>query len=287
VKQLYPKALCLFFLLNPILFLRAQDTVAAFDTMQLMQPNDFRDVYTIRDTLINSISIQASAATQVNAVHFTFGGDVLKGMMALATGIGIGGIKNVDWYLASIIRTSNPKLDWILDIYCPGYVEKQKSRVRNNDGSYSVETNYENAFLWEKGAIGFIIEAGDTVGWHYVYRDPRINPALAKWLQPAYQGKQEHASINYREFALLGEFAGKESCILFNSSDNRIYLFRGNEPTGILQCLKPSMQIIFNKKKHKVVQPYLLVNQKLTAWERMDVLRLAMAGLRIKRAIEL
>jgi hypothetical protein len=286
MKTLSVMAFCLFILLVPGSLIKAQDTIAAFDTIQLEHTNYYREEYSLSDTLINTIKIQTSPATQVNDVHYTLGGDVLRGIMALTIGISLGGIKNVDWYIASMIRTNNPKLDWILDVYCPGYIDQQKTRVKNGDGSYSVETNYANTFLWQKGAIGFIIEAGDTIGWHYIHREPRTDTALLKWSQPVYKGKQEHSAINYREFALLGKFNGNESCILFNSKDNRIYLFSGNDLSGIYQCQKPPPQITFNKKKRKVAQPYLLVNDKLTEWERMDILRLAMVGVRMKNAIE-
>lgn len=286
MKTLSAIVFYIFMLLIPGSFIKAQDTIIAFDTIQLVHTNYNREEYSLTDTLINSINIKTSPATQVNDVHYTLGADVLRGIMALAIGISFGGIKDVDWYLAAMIRTNNTKLDWILDVYCPGYVDQQKTRVKNGDGSYSVETNYENRFSWHKGAIGFIIESGDTIGWHYVYREPRTDTALLKWSQQAYGGLKEHSALNYREFALLGKFNGNESCILYNSKDNRIYLFSGNDLSGIYQCQKPPPQITFNKKKRKVVHPYLLVNNKLTEWERVDILRLAMVGVRMKNAIE-
>ena len=273
-------------LLIPAGFIRAQNIVVPCDTIHLSQKEYYRDDFSLQDTLISTISIQKAAAVEMNDVKFKPGGNILGGLATIATGIGFGSTKEVDWYMASTIRTSNPKLDWIFDVYCPGYVEKERTRVKNDDGSYSVETNYVNRFSWEKGAIGFIIEAGDTVGWHYVYRYPRTDTAAQKWSQIVYKGNPEHTAINYREFALIGQFAGKESGILFNSEDNRIYIFNGNTLSGIYQCQKPPEFKLSKKKRKPFAQPYLLVNHNLTAWERMDVLRLAMEGLRMKSAIE-
>jgi len=273
-------------LLIPAGFIRAQNIVVPCDTIHLSQKEYYRDDFSLQDTLISTISIQKAAAVEMNDVKFKPGGNILGGLATIATGIGFGSTKEVDWYMASTIRTSNPKLDWIFDVYCPGYVEKERTRVKNDDGSYSVETNYVNRFSWEKGAIGFIIEAGDTVGWHYVYRYPRTDTAAQKWSQIVYKGNPEHTAINYREFALIGQFAGKESGILFNSEDNRIYIFNGNTLSGIYQCQKPPEFKLSKKKRKPFAQPYLLLNHSLTAWERMDVLRLAMEGLRMKSAIE-
>lgn len=286
MKTLSVMALCLFILSFPGGYLKAQDTLVSFDTLQLKHTDYYQNDYTLEDTLINNISIQNAAVKQMNDVHFKFGENVFGGVITLATGIGLSGSKDVDWYLASAIRTNNQKLDWILDVYCPGYVEKERTRVTNSDGSHSVETKYVNRFSWHKGAIGFIIEAGDTIGWHYIHREPRTDTSLQKYSQTVYNKNQEHTAINYREFALLGQFNGKESGILFNSNDTRIYIFTGNELSGIYDCQKPPHQLTFNKKKRKFIQPYLLVNHNLTEWERMDILRLAMVGLRMKSAIE-
>jgi hypothetical protein len=286
MKKLSGIAICLFMLLIPPGFLRAQNIVVPCDTIHLSQKEYYRDDFSLQDTLISTISIQKAAAVQMNDAKFKPGGNILGGLATIATGIGFGSTKEVDWYMASTIRTSNPKLDWIFDVYCPGYVEKERTRVKNDDGSYSVETNYVNRFSWEKGAIGFIIEAGDTVGWHYVYRYPRTDTAAQKWSQIVYKGNPEHTAINYREFALIGQFAGKESGILFNSEDNRIYIFNGNMLSGMYQCQKPPEFKLSKKKRKPFAQPYLLVNHSLTAWERMDVLRLAMEGLRMKSATE-
>ena len=258
-----------------------------FDTLKLVCNDYFRSEYILDDSTINSISIHTSAVKQMNDVHFSFGGDILRGALTLATGIGIGGSENVDWYLASVIRTNNPNLDWMLDVYCPGYIEKERTRVKNDDGSFSVETNYVDKFSWHKGALGFIIETGDTIGWHYVNKNPRIDTALRMYTLQVYQGEKGPSSVNYREFALLGELAGNKSVIVYNIENNRIYLFSRNVLTGIFQCQKPPPQIAFGKKKRRVSpQPYLLVNNELSHWERMDLLRLAMVGLRMKNAIE-
>jgi hypothetical protein len=285
MKSLSAIAICLFMFLIPGGFLKAQDGIAAFDTIHLVQTDYYQDTFSLEDTLINTISIQKTAAVQKNDVHFNLGGNIIGGILTLATGFGFGGTRETDWYLASTIRTNNQKLDWILDVYCPGYIEKERTRVTNSDGSHSVETNYINRFSWSNGALGFIIETGDTIGWQYVFRNPRTDTAVQKWSQPVFKGIPVHSAINYSEFALVGEFTGIESCILFNSVDNRIYIYKGDELSGMYQCQKPPQLKLSKKKRKPAAQPYLLINTNLTAWERMDVLRLAMVGLRMKSAI--
>jgi hypothetical protein len=286
VRRIIIPVFCLIIILLRGSSLDAQDAHNGFDTLKLVCNDYFRSEYILDDSTINSISIHTSAVKQMNDVHFSFGGDILRGALTLATGIGIGGSENVDWYLASVIRTNNPKLDWMLDVYCPGYIEKERTRVKNDDGSYSVETNYTDRFSWQSGAIGFIIESGDTIGWHYIYKNPRTDTALRMHAILVFQERVGHSSFNNREFALLGELAGNKNVIVYNTDDNRIYLFTGELLTGIFQCQKPPPQIAFGKKKRKVSPTYLLLNANHTQWERMDVLRLAMVGLRMKNAME-
>jgi hypothetical protein len=286
MKTLSVIAISLFVFLVPGEFIKAQEDVHAFDTIHLFHHDFYSNDYSLEDTLIHTISIKTTAATQMNDVHFKLGGSILGGIATIATGIGFGSAKEVDWYLTSTIRTSNPKLDWTFDVYCPGYVEKERTRVKNDDGSFSVETNYVNKFLWQSGAIGFVIEAGDSIGWHYVYRFPRTDSAVRKWSRMVYKGNPEHPVVNYKEFALIGEFTGKESAILFNSEDNRIYIYNGSELSGIYQCQNPPKLTLSKKKRKPFEQPFLLVNTMLSAWGRMDVLRLAMEGIRMKSAIE-
>jgi len=279
-------AICLNIFMFQVENIKAQNTIVLFDTIHLVQKQYYSEDFSLDDTLINKISIQKAAAVQLKDAKFKAGGNILGGLMTVATGIGFSSQADVDWYLASLIRTSNPKLDWIFDVYCPGYIEKERTRVKNDDGSYSVETNYIDRFSWEKGSLGLIIEAGDTIGWNYVYRNPRTDTATQKWLHLVYTGIQEYPAINYNEFALAGEFTGKKYGILFNSPQNRIYIITGDEISGIYQCQKPPQLKLSKKKRKPFVQPYLLVNIKLAAWERMDILRLAMVGLRMKSAVE-
>jgi hypothetical protein len=109
---------------------------------------------------------------------------------------------------------------------------------------------------------------------------------LQKWSHLVFKYKPRPITYTFREFGLQGSFTGIETEIIYNSEDERIYLIRNDTMMGIYQCQKPPKMAI--KKKNRVFyQPYLLVNKNLTAWERMDVLRLEMIGLRMRRVITL
>ena len=263
----------------------AQQSITAFDTISLQQLQVYLDDYTLNDSIVSRISIQSSGPVQMNDVKFKIGGDMWRGALTLISGIGISGAKEVDWYLAASIRTNNPYYDWISDIYCPGYIEKQRTRTTNSDGSHGVETNYVDVFSWQNGALGYIIEAGDTVGWHYVVRNPAKDSATSQWANMVYQSTPGKTNINPADFALLGEFLGKKSIIFYNSAETRVYVFRQTELLGICQFSKIPSPLV-RKKKRVIVQPCLLVNPLITGPEKYDVLRLALVGKRFKNAME-
>ena len=263
---------------------QTQPLIVAYDTLYLKLQSANVDDYLLADTIISGISIHASAPVQMNDVKFKIGGDMWRGALTLISGIGISGAKDVDWYLAASIRTSNPNYDWISDIYCPGYIEKQRTRTTNSDGSHGVETSYVDVFSWQNGALGYIIEAGDTVGWHYVVRYPARDTATIQWANQVLNPNPGKTNFNPNDFALLGEFLGIKSIMIYNSAENRMYIFRQKELLGICQYAKIPSPLV-RKKKRVYVQPYLLVNREMPVPDRIDVLRLAILGKQFKNEI--
>ena len=264
---------------------QTQPLITAYDTLYLKQQSANVDDYLLADTNISKISIHASAPVQMNDVKFKIGGDMWRGALTLISGIGISGAKDVDWYLAASIRTNNSHYDWISDIYCPGYIEKQRTRTTNSDGSHGVETSYVNVFSWNRGALGYIIEAGDTIGWHYVIRTPKTDTSIVQWVNKVYKSNTEKMNFNPTDFACKGEFLGNVSVMLYNTAENRMYIFRHDELLGICQFAKIPSPLV-RKKKRVYIQPYLLVSTGIAAPDKNDMLRLAITGKRFKNAME-
>ncbi len=264
---------------------QTQPLITAYDTLYLKQQSANVDDYLLADTNISKISIHASAPVQMNDVKFKIGGDMWRGALTLISGIGISGAKDVDWYLAASIRTNNSHYDWVSDIYCPGYIEKQRTRTTNSDGSHGVETSYVNVFSWNRGALGYIIEAGDTIGWHYVIRTPKTDTSIVQWVNKVYKSNNEKMNFNQTDFACKGEFLGNVSVMLYNTAENRMYIFRHDELLGICQFAKIPSPLV-RKKKRVYVQPYLLVSTGIAAPDKNDMLRLAITGKRFKNAME-
>ena len=262
----------------------AQNPAIVFDTIRLIRADPKVEVYTFSDSVLQSARIQVSAPVQLKEVNFKLGGDLLRRAFTLVTGVGIGNSEVVDWYLPAVIRTNEARLDWISDWYCPGYIEKERNRVTNSDGSKSVETEYYNVFSWERGALGYIIEQGDTIGWHYVSLFPRGDSVFAEIRDIAFKEQSWQKPAKRSEFALWGKFTGVDSYLILNSDQNRIYIFRGHDLAAIFHDTKPPQVVLFKRKK-PIAQPYILIDRKLTGQDRRDIIRLALVGKRMKRSI--
>ena len=72
--------------------------------------------------------------------------------------------------------------------------------------------------------------------------------------------------------------------MIYNSAENRMYIFRQKELLGICQYAKIPSPLV-RKKKRVYVQPYLLVNREMPVPDRIDVLRLAILGKQFKNEI--
>jgi hypothetical protein len=107
-------SICLFTAIHSVS--EAQSTIPELDSIKFTQTNYSPIELTLSDTLINLLSLENTEAKQIYDVHFKTGGNMLRGMITLATGFGIGDAKDVDCNLARDIRTNNQELDWKLDI---------------------------------------------------------------------------------------------------------------------------------------------------------------------------
>ena len=212
-----------------------QEPVVSFDTIRFERNGDFN--YLVSNSKIKTIGFKTSQFKVRKEDHFTVAGEVGRGMLTLVTGIGTGATKEVNWHMAGKISSDDQKLNWDIDIYCPGSITKSKERVRNDDGSFSTENSRENEINWDRSLV-FLKNQSDTIGRFCVVMGPRSAPELKKWTNEVY--KTEAAGIqgfiNYKiEFALWGDLLGQENLIIYNSDENLLYLYKGKELRGIFQ----------------------------------------------------
>jgi hypothetical protein len=266
----------LLFLLFYTADLYGQEQVGLFDTIHIERDGNSRFNYFVSNSKIKTISFQKSHFQKSKGDHFSIAGSVGRELLTVFTGIGTGATKDVNWQLTGRIMTDDLNLNWNIDIYCPGSISKMKERVRNNDGSFSTENSREIEINWEK-SIGFITNNTDTISRFCVVFEPYDKPELNKWTNQIYKKPIEGLKgiiLQKKDFALWGDFRGKDLFIICNSEENLLYLFKEKELRGIYQAEKLKL---FGRKKNSP-QPILLVKNTLSEDVKVDELLLSFVG---------
>jgi len=264
--------------------IKAQETGGKSDTIYISGKRNNQQ-YKIGGSHISKVSLSGYSPQIVDAKTSSFGRDLGANTYALLTGVGIGEKKDVDFVIPGLIKTDDSRLNWQMNFYCEGSVEKARKRVRNDDGSYGMRIVDLKSIYWGRGSTGYIIESSDTVGIYGMVIQPEITPELEEMLQDVNEEVFLHSdSVFYLtwEYAIVGAFRGEETAILCNSVVNKIYIIEGNTLKGELQLESE----VKNANRKDVVELKLLVHNILAQDEKDDLLRLAMLGIWMRTLIQ-
>ena len=256
--------------------IKAQISGGIPDTIYISRKGNNQQ-YKIAGTDISKVSLGGYSPQVVNG-NSSFGRDLGSNTYALYTGVGIGEKKDVDFVIQGLIKTDDSKLNWQMDFYCEGSIQKERKSVRNDNGSFSSRIVDLKSIYWGRGATGYIIESLDTVGIYGMVIQPEITPELEEMLQDVNEEVFKHSdSVFYLtwEYAMVGTFRGEETAILYNSAVNKIYIIEGNTLKGELQLESE----VKDTNRKDVVELKLLVHNILAQDEKDDLLRLAMLGI--------
>lgn len=285
MKVVVPIFLSMIFLYLPVVELTGQNTDTAFDTIRLERSDNQTGFnYVVSNFTTKEIGYKKSSFEKVKGGHFPLGTEAARGIFTLLTGWGSNATHEFEWLLAGMITTDDQKLNWKVDIFCPGSILKSTERVRNSDGSVSNETSKEMRVNWER-SLGLIIRQSDTIGSFMVVKEPRNVRDLDKWTSKIFTLPKENQkkmtmeefqmmTYSKREFALCGNLNGKEIMIIYDAEKNQLYLFKETELSGVLQADQRNSLV---RKKNRI-KPSLLINNNISQENKSDVLLLSMLG---------
>jgi len=177
--------------------------------------------------------------------------------------------------------------DWIVSLFCEGYLQKDRERVQNDDGSWSVETNETNVYNWDKNSGGIIMEGNDSIGLFMIIMNPREDELLKSWsidILPQQQVIQKSKSkirweVSWKpspgiDYGISGKFRDKSFVIIRNGIDRKVWIFLDN----LLVCIFQSdLNYRGMSRKYRKV-PYFLMNNNTSRHDRLDLFRLAMVS---------
>jgi hypothetical protein len=267
--------LCFFLFILSETEIKAQETKGTFDTIHIYGKGN-KKKYTVEGTKIGYIELAGFDPVIVHRLA-KFGGDLVGGSLTVLTGIGFGGTRDVEFVYPGIINTSMPYYDWQMNVYCEGSITKERERVKNSDGSHSVETTEQRYYYWGRGAKGIIIENGDTISRYQIISYPQSDSIADEYIRLVMTRENEngYSLLNpVWKYAMYGEFRGKKCAILFNSSENIMYNVEGDKLKWIMLTNNYSTRY----KKKDQIEIKLLVQENSDENQKNDMLRMAMLG---------
>lgn len=204
--------------------------------------------------------------------------DMADGAMTLITGIGFGSTVDGHFEVHGRVRCNDSLPDWNLIMFCQGYQETEKERVRDENGITGVATNQTYVYNWDRNATGILIEGNDTIGFFGIIMNPREDTLLKSFsaeLLPIRKSKNIQIKSPYSaktateiDFGISGTFCGNDFFIISDGTDRKTWISMNNEVISMFQEYKS-----FSRKEQ--IMPFLLVNKNLFGHDRRDLVRIA------------
>jgi len=274
-------------LLTGILFaapVHGQIRMEGLDSVPMFKPRDRRSLYRFEENGIKEIQILDNHQELVKYKPTAFIRDIGNGALTALTGFGFGSTTDGNWKISGTIQCNDTLSDWIINMFCEGYMQKDRERVKNDDGSWSVETTETNVYYWEKNASGLIIESQDTIGYFLIIMNPGEDTLLKTWsdyILPEKVASDNSSSkikvivswkpVPGNDYGIVGRFRNKDFFIIRNGTDSKAWISIDN----ILRCkFQSDMDYPGLSKKYRKM-PYLLINNNIPGQDRRDLFRLA------------
>jgi hypothetical protein len=264
-----------------------QISKADLDSVPIIKPKINRNIYKFYDSGDKEIQISQIKAELVHYKTNPVLRDVGNGLMTAITGFGFSSSTDVNWKISGTINCNDMLPDWIVSLFCEGYLQKDRERVQNDDGSWSVETNETNVYNWDKNSGGILMEGNDSIGLFMIIMNPREDKLLKSWSldvlpqQPVQQSSKPKIKweVSWKpspgiDYGISGNFRDKSFAIIRNGTDRKVWIFLDS----LLVCIFQSDLNYRGMSRKYRIMPYFLMNKNISGRDRLDLFRLAMVS---------
>jgi len=281
--------------------LSGQVALHDFDSIGVIKPKKRQPLYQFSDNGLKDISISYNRPQKIEQEKQPVLRNAGSRTLTYLTGLSTSSSTGVSWKTGGIILGKGYYKDWIVDMYCQGSIEKQRERVRDEDGSWSVETENINNFYWDKDGMGTIIELKDTIGWFSIIMDPRHDSIISKYSNYVYSRPVSEifsrisnnlwnmSPSSYSiDFAIEGVIRDKNFLFISNGMSLDDWIFSDDELLGVFRVDSDDIpNNYFVRKKGRVI-PYLKLNPGNPAgFGKDDLFRLSILGRLVKHTLML
>jgi hypothetical protein len=273
-----------------------QTNMSEFDSVTIHKPKVNRNLYQFFDRSAKEIQLGNENPKLIrNTANHGLRNEG-NGALTALTGIGFNSADDGIWYIMGRIKCNDSLPDWNVELNCQGYQQIYRERVRNDVGSWSVQTKETNFYNWDQNATGLLMEGNDTIGSFLIRMNPRADSLLESWtafIFPAHTADQDTSAKNkgiykgmpapYKDFATIGKFRGKSLIIIRNGTDLKVWIYTDN----FLTCMfRPDQKDPGITKKNNLLS-YMLIKENTALQERRDLFRLTMVSRFISNSLNL
>lgn len=255
----------------------AQNLIAERDSLPIAKPKALQNRYVVHPPM-GEIRMVNRDIMALDAERENFWDRLTGGTLTLLSGLPTSFSGKALWMSENELISSDPTFSWQVPIFMHGEEFRNRQRVRNEDGSRSVDTQVGVWVDWTLKVFGLILEGSDTLGRFTLLPDQLMDPSGYFWLSrlekenskvTAIIEKNEAFPVN-SDFMVKVEFRGRELTMVSSGRDYRSLILLEDQPVAVFQR-EPNF-IVLNKKNR--ISPYLLMAKD--KMDREDLIRLGL-----------
>lgn len=263
--------------------LQAQSILSNYDSLPITKAKSGKDVYQVNHP-VKQLEIRYEKPEAVSLIPRKSG--FFDGALTLLTGIGTSSTTESSWLLSSKINSLEKFDDWDALLFVEGEYIKNRERIKNDDGSVSMDTQKGVVVHWDKGAYGLVRHHSDTLAVFQVSQELSKDSLSSIWLSTLrHHGKSVGNKIRKydpygsgSDLYISGVFRNKPFLLITDGRSYQSILVINGEPMALFQQNTP---FIILSKKDKV-WPYILYPSDLSTPESSDFIRLALLTVMVR-----
>jgi hypothetical protein len=291
-RNLFSMKYCCCFLL---LFITSFNVVAqattGFDSLSIIKPKPRKASYELQNAPLSIVQLKWKNPKRSKHTLGNMAGDGARNLLTSILGGHNTTAQSMDWQMSQELNTNVDSLNWKIDLFCSGELEKESHRVKNDDGSHSLDTKKTAHLFWEKGTSGYVLEKEDTIMQFVVALSPFNNTSFNEEKNTIYLERQMGASdpggYNFTgaNYYLNGRFRDQNLEVFFNGSVHKAWMYVDKKLLAMFQTTNEgeSRNRRIDKKAARIA-PYFLYD-KGSSISLTDLLRLGMMGLLIEESV--
>lgn len=258
----------------------AQKILPEYDSIPVTKSKLKNKTYLFNNPLLKEISIVNGKPKAVSENPNKFWKNLAGGTLTMFTGISTGTSGESIWVTENQLKTANSEYECEVHFFFAGEYSKTRERIKNDDGSSSIETEKGIYIDWSKQTYGFITEKHDTIGEFTLLTDLYSDIESNKWLS-----KMENESTEVRssaskflpaqmliDFKITGFYKGKYFKIIISGKNYKSLILFDSKPVAIFQD-EPGYVFLGRKNR---IEKYLLHEKMISDTEIVDLFRLSL-----------